>query len=113
MTNGNPEPEKPKQTGTITPLKILLEDKMNWMGGVMVAIIIILVMGFVSLLATTGTLVWNAHMWGVNTYQDLVKELDDNNDEIDSLSNKVNDYNSKLGGINSDLMKVKTYFGIK
>ena len=92
MPNGEASGEQPKQTGEIRP-PTDYEDKMNWMWGIIVAIIIILVMGFVSLLATVGTLVWNAQMFGANTYQALVKELDTNNTNINTLINKIDQNN--------------------
>lgn len=66
-----------------------LEEKMGWISNIVIAIIVILVMGFVSLLGTTASLVWNAHMWGANTYQSLEKEIHNNNDKLNSLIENI------------------------
>ncbi len=74
---------------SVKPSKGELESKVDILSFLMGAVIVVLVIGFITLLGTVATLVWNAHMWGSDTYQILIKELNDNNNKIDSLTNEV------------------------
>jgi len=77
---------------TLEGVKGKLESHKKQIGqlnSLMGLIIIVLFVGFITLLATVGTLVWNAHIWGANTYQVLIKELNDNNNKIDFFTNKI------------------------
>jgi len=66
------------------------QEQITRLTQLMIGVIIVLFIGFVTMFATVGTLVWNAHMWGRDTYQTLIKELNDNNNKIDSLTNEIN-----------------------
>ena len=51
-------------------------------------VVIVLLVGVGTMIATVGSLVWNAHMHEQGTYQKLIDELEKQNDKLDILLQK-------------------------
>lgn len=65
------------------------QQQINLLTIIMVGVIIVLLIGFITMFATVGTLVWNAHLFGQSTYQELINNLKEQNDKIDILLEKT------------------------
>lgn len=62
-----------------------LEKKIREIHLLIVGLVVVLFIGFASMFTTVGTLVWNAHIFGRDTYQELVRELYKTNTKIEVL----------------------------
>jgi len=105
--------EQPKQTGEINPPRVLLEDKMNWMWGIMIAILIVLFVAFIAAILSVGGFIQSYLASRTATYQSLVDKITEQNVKINLLYDFFDKVNMELNQTNFDLIKLKTYFGIK
>jgi len=105
--------EQPKQTGEINPPRVLLEDKMNWMWGIVIAILIVLFVAFIATILSIGGFIQSYLASRTATYQSLVDKITEQNVKINLLYDSLDKANTELNQTNSDLVKLKTYFGIK
>lgn len=90
-----------------------LEADVESMKSLIVFVLIILTLGFATIAITVVGLVLNAQMWGANTYQQVIIEMQKNNYNTESLNSDLEETNLKINKLDSDLQKLNIYHGIK
>ena len=85
-------------------------EKLN---GLMYFVVVVLFIGFALALITLGGFIQSYFSYRAATYQDLVDKVNEQSTKTNLLYEELNKNNSNLDQTNSDLIKLKTYFGIK
>jgi len=67
------------------------EEQIRTLTQIMFAVVLVLLVAVGAMFATVGTLVWNAHLFGQDTYQKLVNELGEQNNKIDTLLQELSE----------------------
>lgn len=83
-----------------------LEKNINFVNNIIIGIVIVL-------LLTVGGFIQSYLAGRTVTYQSLVDKVNEQNVKINLLYNSLDRSNLELEQTNSDLIKLKTYFGIK
>ena len=73
------------------PKKGTLGKRVDSMEKMQMAVIVVLVVGFITLFVAVIGMLLNAQMWGADTYKILLQELNENNNKIDKLIDGQND----------------------
>lgn len=72
------------------------QEQINRLTQLMVGVILVLFIGFITLFGVVATLVWNAHLFGQSTYQELIKELNEQSIKADLLFDELHQFNTGL-----------------
>jgi hypothetical protein len=83
-----------KFSDKFVPRKTFDETKNN-MGYLLGGVILVLMVGFITLLVAVLSPIIDANRFKTQTYQNLVDKITDQNSKIDNLTNKINEISPK------------------